>query len=176
MREEIKFHLEDDSCLVFTSDETRIEWNTLTRKAWLKKGKRTIIKEKRERKYQNFIGFLNLASGEDLLFRLDWQDQEHIIPVLISLTERYKGKKIIVIWDNAGFHRGKKIRELLGNNKSLQNIYLIWLPPYAPDKNPQEHVWKFAKDKIGNLVYNRFEDLITTFESTITGRKFNYRF
>lgn len=173
---EIKHYLQDSDYLVFTSDETRLEWNTLKRKAWLRKGKKTIIKEKRERKYQNFIGFLNLKTGENLLFRLDWQDQENIIPVLTNLIKKYPKKKIIIIWDNAGFHRGSKIKELLGEGKLLQNIKLIWLPPYAPDKNPQELVWRYAKDQISNTVFNQFERLILTFESSITGRKFNYKF
>lgn len=176
IRQEIKPFLKDSNYLVFASDETRIEWNTLKRRAWLKKGKKTIIREKRERKYQNFIGFLNLKTNEDLLFRLDWQDQENIIPVLTNLTKKYKNKKIVIIWDNARFHRGRKIKKLLGSNQLLQNIHLIWLPPYAPDKNPQEFVWRLAKDKIGNQVYNQFEKLITTFETIITGQKFNYKF
>jgi transposase len=176
IREEIKPCLEDEGYLVFTSDETRVEWNTLKRRAWLKKGKKTIIKEKREKNYQNFIGFLNLVSGEDLLYQLDWQNQEHIIPVLTSLVERYPNKKIIIIWDNAGFHRGKKIRELLGKGNKLENIHLIWLPPYAPDTNPQEMVWRYAKDQISNMVFNQFKELVETFEASITGRKFKYKF
>ncbi|MBI2595727.1 hypothetical protein HYW46_03270 [Candidatus Daviesbacteria bacterium] len=27
---------------------------------------------------------------------------------------------------------------------------MINLPAYAPDHNPQEHVWKYGKDKIAN--------------------------
>lgn len=176
IRREIEPLLNNPNYLVFTSDESRIEWNTLKRRAWLRKGKKTVIKERRERRSQNFIGFLNLKTGEDLLFRLDWQDQENIIPVLANLVEKYKGKKIVIIWDNAGFHRGRKIKELLGKGKSLQNIRLVWLPPYAPDKNPQELIWKFAKDHISNQVFNIFEDLTSVFESSITGRKFNYKF
>jgi transposase len=176
IRDEIKHYLEDSSCLVFASDETRIEWLTLLRRAWLRKGKKTVIREKRGKRYQNFIGFLDLKTGEDVLFRLDWQDQEHIIPVLISLTEKYSDKKIVIIWDNAGFHRGKLIREQLGLGKPLERIRLIWLPPYAPDKNPQELVWRYAKDQIGNQVYNQFEQLIGFFEASVMGRKFNYQF
>jgi len=176
IRAKIKPYLTDPHSLVFASDETRIEWSTLLRRAWFKKGEKTVIKEKREQKYQNFIGFLNLSSGEDLLFRLDWQNQEYIIPVLTSLTKEYPEKKIVIIWDNAGFHRGRQIREHLGRGKLLKNIQLIWLPPYAPDKNPQELVWRYAKDQIGNQVYNQFEKLVTTFEAAITGRRFNYQF
>jgi len=176
IRKEITSDLNDPDTLVFCSDESRIEWSTLKRRAWLRKGKKTVIKEKRERDYQNFIGFLNLKTGEDLLYRLDWQDQEHIIPVLTKLVERYPDKKIKIIWDNAKFHRGKKIKALLGAGNPLENIHLIWLPPYAPDKNPQERVWNFGKKELANKVYNQFEDMVSSFEDIITGRNYHYKF
>ena len=176
IREEIKPYMDDPGCIVFASDESRVEWSTLKRRAWLRKGKKTIIKETKGRQYQNYIGFLDLKTGEDLLYRLDWQDQEHIIPVLTTLTETYPNKKLIIIWDNAGFHRGKVIRSQLGPGNPLENIHLIWLPPYAPDKNPQEFVWRHGKDQIANKAYNQFDQLLTTFETSITDRNFNYKF
>lgn len=117
-----------------------------------------------------------MKTGKEELYRLDWQDQEHIIPVLTDITEKNKGKKIVVIWDNAGFHRGQKIKEQLGKGNPLENMHLIWLPPYAPDKNPQELVWKYGKGQIRNKVYNWFEKLISDFEVNTTGRLYHYNF
>jgi len=176
IRDEITPFMKDDNYLIFTSDESRIEWSTLKRRAWLKRGKKTVIKEKKDKQYQSFIGFLNLKTGEDLLYRLAWQNQENIIPVLTKLTKKYPDKKIVIIWDNAGFHRGKKIRALLGKGNKLENIHFIWLPPYAPDKNPQELVWKHTKNQLGNKVFNQFEDMVTAFETITTGRKYHYHF
>jgi len=176
IKAEIDSYLKDENSLVFCSDESRIDWTTMKRRAWLRKGKKTVIKERRERDYQSFIGFLNIQTGEDLLYRLDWQDQEHIIPVLTNLVEKYPNKKIVIIWDNAAFHRGQKIRALLGEGKLLQNIKLIWLPPYAPDKNPQERVWNYGKKELANKVFNQFEDMVSSFEDIITGRLFHYQF
>lgn len=175
IREEIKPWVDNPDYLIFAADESRIEWSTLLRRAWLRKGIKTAIREKNEKKDQNFIGFLNLKKGEELLYRLAWQDQEHIIPVLIRPVESYPDKKIVIIWDNAGFHRGKKIKDKLGENNVLENMRLINLPPYAPDKNPQELVWKHGNDRLGNQVYNHFEDMVTAFESIITGRKYAYQ-
>jgi len=176
IRKQIKPLLKDQSFLVFASDETRIEWSTLLKRAWLRKGKKTIIREKQERKYQNFIGFLNLKSGEELLYRLSWQNQDNIIPVLLDLVKKYPDKKIVVIWDNAGFHRGRKIKDHLGKDHPLENIKLINLPPYAPDKNPQELIWRYGKQQIANTVFNQFEKLLSCFETNITGRIYPYHF
>ncbi len=52
-----------------------------------------------------------------------------------------------------------KIPSFVGRRKEIQavtqnlvtkftSIHLINLPAYVPDTNPQEHVWKYGKDKI----------------------------
>ena len=167
--------LKDPGTIVFASDESRLDWSTRLKRAWLKKGEKTIIKEKRQVRYQSFIGFLNLKTGKELLRRLKWQSHEYIIPILKRLIKKYPKKKIVIIWDNAGFHRSKYIKAVLGPGKPLEPITLINFPTYAPDKNPQELIWRYGKDGIANKVFNRFEDLVSTFETIITGRKYPYK-
>jgi len=173
IKEEIKPMMKDDKWLVFTSDESRIIWETLTRRLWLPRGKKTIIKVERKRQAQSFIGFLNLKTGEDLLYRLSWQKQDTIIPVLEDLVVTYPNKSICVIWDNARFHKGKKIKAALSS--SLKKIHLINFPPYAPDCNPQEHVWTYGKDKLSNNQRESIEETVIAFESIITGQNYPYQ-
>lgn len=172
--EEIKPLLTDDAWLIFTSDECRIVWESEIRRAWLPKGQKTIIKVERKRKAQSFIGFLNLKTGEELLFRLAWQKQDEIIPVLEKLVQTYPDKRICVIWDNARFHHGKKLKAKLST--SLKHIHLINLPPYAPDHNPQEHVWKYGKDKLSNNQHESLEETVQAFESIVMSRNYPYHF
>lgn len=137
------------------------------------RGKKTIIKVERKRKSQSFIGFLNLNTCEVLLYRLAWQKQDEIIPVLEELVKKYPNKRICIIWDNARFHHGKKIKEKLST--TLKPIHLINLPPYAPDFNPQEHVWKYGKDKLANNQRESLEETVNTFTAIVTGRSYNYK-
>lgn len=174
IKEEIKPLLKNQSWIIFASDEARIIWETIIRRAWLPKGEKTVIKVERKRRSQSFIGFLNLKSGEELLYRLSWQKQDEIIPVLEELVKKYPDKRICIIWDNARFHHGKKIKAKLST--TLKNIHLINLPPYAPDHNPQEHVWRYGKDKLSNNQRESLEETIQTFESIVMGRTYNYHF
>lgn len=174
IKEEIKSFMESTDWLVFASDECRIIWETIIRRLWLPRGQKSIIKVERERKAQSFIGFLNLKTGEDLLFPLSWQRQDTIIPVLEELVQKYPDKHICIIWDNARFHKGKKIRKKLST--TLKRIHLINLPPYAPDCNPQEHVWKYGKDKLANNQRDSLEETVQAFISIITRRHYNYKF
>lgn len=174
IKEEIKPLLTDDTWLIFTSDECRIVWESEIRRAWLPKGQKTIIKVERKRKAQSFIGFLNLKTGEELLFRLAWQKQDEIIPVLEKLVQTYLDKRICVIWDNARFHHGKKLKAKLST--TLKNIHLINLPAYAPDHNPQEHVWKYGKDKLSNKQRESLEETVDAFEQIVMSQNYPYHF
>lgn len=174
IKTEIKPYLKDPGWIVFASDESRIVWEAIIRRLWLPKGVKPIIKVERKREAQSFIGFLNLKTGEELLFKLSWQKQDTIIPVLEELTKKYSDKNICIIWDNARFHKGKKIKAKLST--SLKRIHLINLPPYAPDKNPQEHVWKYGKDKIANVQCESLEEVVKKFSLIVMGRNYTYHF
>ena len=174
IKEEIEPLLKDGQWIIFASDECRIVWETVIRRLWLPKGQKTIIKVERKRQAQSFIGFLNLKTGEELLYKLSWQKQDEIIPVLEALVEKYPDKRICIIWDNARFHHGKKIKAKLST--TLKRIHLINLPAYAPDHNPQEHVWKYGKDELANNQRESLEKTVQTFISIVTGRSYNYKF
>ena len=174
IRTEIKPYMKNTNWLVFATDESRIVWESIIRRAWLPKGQKTIIKVERKRKSQSFIGFLNLKTGQDLLHRLSWQKQDTIIPVLETIVQKYPDKRICIIWDNARFHKGKKIKAKLST--TLKPIHLINLPAYAPDKNPQEHVWKFGKDKLADKQRVSLEETVSDFESIITSQTYPYHF
>jgi len=174
IKEEIKPFMQDDQWIIFTSDECRIIWETEIRRLWLPKGQKTIIKVERKRQAQSFIGFLNLKTGEELLYKLSWQKQDEIIPVLEALVQKYPDKRICIIWDNARFHHGKKLKAKLST--TLKSIHLINLPAYAPDHNPQEHVWKYGKDQLANNQRESLEETVQTFMVVVTGRLYNYKF
>lgn len=174
IRKEIKPYQKDPVWVIFAADECRIVWETEIRRLWLPKGEKTVLKVERKRQAQSFLGLLNLKTGEDLLFKLAWQKQDEIIPVLEELIKRYPDKRICVIWDNARFHHGKKIKAKLST--TLKNLHLINFPPYAPDHNPQEHVWKYGKDKLANNQRKSLEETIQSFIATVTERTYKYKF
>ncbi|MCH9756018.1 MAG: transposase, partial [Gammaproteobacteria bacterium] len=53
------------------------------------------------------------------------------------------------IWDNAGYHKSQAIRDFVKKT----NIELHFLPPYSPNLNPIERLWKIMHE---NVTYNRY--------------------
>ncbi len=68
-----------------------------------------------------------------------------------------KGPKILIILDNASFHKKQKILTYIEDN--LPNIILEFLPPYSPDYNLIELVWHSAKEYIAHREFENKEQL-----------------
>ena len=68
-----------------------------------------------------------------------------------------KGPKILIILDNASFHKKQEI--LTDIEKNLPNIILEFLPAYSPDYNLIELVWHSAKEYIAHREFENKEQL-----------------
>ena len=55
-------------------------------------------------------------------------------------------KKTVIVLDNASVHRNRKVKELrkIWENRGL---FLVYLPPYSPELNPAEILWRILKGK-----------------------------
>ena len=132
IRDEIQPILHNPDWELFASDEVRMELEAFTRRAWLKRGERTILKVERKREAQSYLGLLNQKNFRCWLGELPWQNQTEVIKALTLFLKKHPGKRIGIVWDNARFHKGKEIRKALEKGRPLERIHLINLPPYAP--------------------------------------------
>lgn len=175
IHKEIKGYLQSADWVVLTADEVIVSWLTEVRRAWLKRGEKTVLKVSKEKINQSYFGALNLKNGKERLVRMNWQNQEEILKALSVLLPSYPDQRVCLLWDNARWHKGKEIRQALGRGGILERLHLINFPPYSPDLNPQEQVWKFGKELIANFAPDRFEDLLRKFERGIKSKTFNYQ-
>ena len=67
------------------------------------------------------------------------------------------GPKILIILDNASYHKKQDIREKIARN--LPNIQLYFLPTYSPDFNLVELVWHSAKEYIAHKLFKSVSEL-----------------
>ncbi|MGA2551297.1 MAG: transposase [Burkholderiaceae bacterium] len=59
------------------------------------------------------------------------------------LRHRTRGKRMIVVLDNARYHHAILLRPLLQKYRHV--LSLLFLPPYSPQLAPIERVWKLAR-------------------------------
>jgi len=73
-------------------------------------------------------------------------------------------KKIVMILDNATSHKSTKVKDFVAQHSS--SLMLVYLPPYSPDLNPIERVWKDLRYQVTHNVYfETWQDL----ENAIVG-------
>ena len=70
-----------------------------------------------------------------------------------------------LIMDNASFHKGRDVEELI----SFYKINLIYLPPYSPDLNPIEKKWSQIKSVYRKLNHY-FEDKVRLLDIILTNK------
>lgn len=175
IRKELIPLMSNPDWVILASDETRIMLEALTRRAWLVRGEKTVLKVERSHESQYYIGFLNLKSGKDHLIPLTWGNEKEIIRAVEQIAHKiYLHKKICIIWDNVSFHKGKALREKLKKGQPLENVHLINFPPYAPDYNPQEAVWNAGKHSIANRQFKTFIGTKRSFTRFVSTTVFNY--
>ena len=58
---------------------------------------------------------------------------------LTHFQKHIENKKIVLIMDRAGWHCSKKL-------KIPSQIELIYMPPYSPELNPVERLWKWLRE------------------------------
>lgn len=127
------------------------------RKTWAPRGQTPIQRHHYRRDKVSVISGISISPQ---LHHLGLYFQCH--PKNIQQTEacdfllhllRHLRRQVIVLWDNARPHKGESIRELCHR---YHRLHLEALPPYAPELNGDEGVWKHAK---GNLANGRPDDL-----------------
>lgn len=55
---------------------------------------------------------------------------------------------VFLLWDNAGIHRGADVKEV--RQRYRRRLHVVPLPAYAPELNPDEGVWGYAKRAVSN--------------------------
>ena len=68
----------------------------------------------------------------------------------------------IVIMDNATFHKGGRIKQLIQD----AGVELVYLPPYSPDLNKIERCWSWLKSRIRKQIQN-FDSLRNAIEHVL---------
>lgn len=98
------------------------------------------------RKSVGFFGAVRLRDGKFISFREDKEfDAQSTLTFLKQLRKasRRAGRRVVVIIDNARYHHATLHREWRDDQEP--DFALAFLPPYSPELNPIERVWKLVR-------------------------------
>ena len=131
---------------------------------WMPKGRKTVVETTGSRTRMNLMGALNLNDiGKTVIREYDTINSENIARFFIAIRETYPvSQKVHIILDGAGYHRS----ELVKDWAYVMNIELHYLPPYSPNLNPIELLWKVINEAVRN---NRYFNSAPEFRAEIRG-------
>jgi transposase len=100
--------------------------------------------------YLNFYiyGAVEPKTGEIFSLFLPWVNTDMMNMYLENMSLTYENEEIVIIMDQAGWHKSKDL-------VVPYNIEILFLPPYSPELNPVERLWKYLKT---NYIHNRVFD------------------
>ena len=128
---------------------------------WFKKGKKAQILSNTGRKRVNINGVLDSENAEAIITTSESINAESTIELFKKVESNYStAKNITIICDNARYYHSKLVSEYLEKSK----IKLEFLPPYAPNLNLIERLWRFMHKKV---TYNKYYESYDIFKNKI---------
>lgn len=121
-------------------DEARFGRISELRRCWAPPGVRPIGLAQVERQYTYAYAAVTPFDGELMSLVLPEVNAEMMSIFLKETARRYANEQVVMIMDQAGWHKAKRLQ-------IPNNITLSWLPPYSPELNPVEHLWEQIRER-----------------------------
>jgi transposase len=142
---------------VYFMDAVHPQHNPVIACGWIKRGENHEIRSNTGRRRVNINGAIDLERLEPVVRFDETINTDSTIALFEQLEQvNLAATWIYVICDNARYYRSKAVREYLQTSR----IKLVFLPPYAPNLNLIERLWKFFKKKV---LYNRYYESFDEF-------------
>jgi len=134
-------------CTIVNFDEATFRLVPFIRKVWAAKGSKPVGKFWWSNKKANIFGAL--VDGRMLYY--EWYEKLNA-HAFIDFMQRFvatldKNKKYIFVFDNAPAHKAKISKKYL---KTIENVFIEFLPPYSPQLNCIETCWKIIRHDVTN--------------------------
>jgi len=134
-------------------DEARFGLIRTLRSCWAPKGLRPELNNRLARSYTYAYGAVSPLDGKSDFLILPTMGKEAFALFLEELSKRYSDEHIALFLDGAASHQSQKVN-------IPKNISLILIPPYSPQLNPIENLWKVIRQRFfPNLDFDSMDDL-----------------
>ena len=139
----------DDEPIVFI-DSVHPTMATKVTQGWIKTGQDKTIESTASRTRVNVIGSIELATMKVISDFVPTVNSDEIVKFFEKIKSNYPhAAKIHVILDQAGYHRSENTRL----KATELGIELHFLPPYSPNLNPIERLWKLMNERVRDNVF-----------------------
>jgi len=154
---DIKKLAQKENAEIFFGDESTVRSDYHSGTTWAPKGKTPTVRTTGARHKVNLISAISPRGAMKFMATEESVNSTVFIEFLKRLVAK-ADRPVFLILDNSPVHRSNEVRQYVqGTNGRLR---IFFLPPYAPELNPDEHVWNYLKNhKIGRQTTTNAWDL-----------------
>jgi transposase len=147
---------------IYFGDAVHFKHNAEAGYAWSLTGKPHLIPANSGRQRYNVFGAYCVQTQEGVfLLTEDNIDQTKLVEFLPRLRTKHPGPgKIYLLLDNARYN----YTHMVADEAHRQGILLDYLPPYSPNLNPIERLWKFVRKE---FFKDKYRDTFAKFRTQL---------
>ena len=142
-------------------DEARFGRISDTRRCWCPRPVRPLTQAMVTQEYTYAYAAVSVNDGAFDSLILPHVNSDCMQLFFDEVSARYPEDRIVMIMDGAGWHKSTTL-------KAPSNMRMVFLPPYAPELNPVEHLWDELREKaFGNVVFSSLDALEDHLEASL---------
>ena len=128
---------------------------------WCQQGLRPSVPCHHIREYRYAYGAVEPLTGESRFLVMPYCNTECMNLFLKELSKQYPADMILLCCDGAAWHKSQSLQV-------PENIELFYIPPYTPEMNPIEQIWKELR-KLGfrNEIFATLDKVVDRLCETI---------
>ena len=113
------------------------------------------------REYRYAYGAVEPLTGENFFLVMPYCNTTCMNIFMKELSKTYTNDKIILVCDGATWHKSKAL-------EVPDNVQLVYIPPYTPEMNPIEQIWREIRTQgFRNEAFTSLDKVITRLCDTI---------
>jgi transposase len=150
---QIKFEVSAcKSINLYFQDESRFGLLTVLRRMITAKGVKPVAPFLHRFDNLYLFGAFSPITGDSCLLEMPHCNSDTFQIFINHLSAQSPDEFKILILDNGAFHHAISL-------KIPDNMALLFLPPYSPELNPAEKMWRYFKDRVSMIAYDKIEML-----------------
>lgn len=128
---------------------------------WCEKGTRPSVPCHHIREYRYVYGAVEPLTGDSCFLVMPYCNSNCMNLFLEELSGQYAADVVLLCCDGAAWHKSKSLQ-------IPENVFLFHIPPYTPEMNPIEQIWKeIRKTGFRNEVFATLENVVDRLCDTI---------
>jgi transposase len=146
-------------------DECEVHLHPALTKLWTLRGVRPVIPAAGSNQRLCIYGAMNYRTGQTHYMAHPKKNARQFEEFLRQLLEAHSERRLVLVIDNASYHRTRAILELLEDH--ADHALVLWLPRYSPELNLIEGLWGYLKrSALNNYFFGSIESLERAIHAT----------